>query len=141
MYVIVDLHALGQEDYPVVREAYYKGGEGFLLMFAINDLDSFTALEDFHDQILTVKGSSKPVPFLLVGNKVDLEDFRTVSTTEAHNCASKWNCPYIETSAKTRVNVDESFVNLFNHIYAAKKPTDPEPQPAKVNEKRCCSII
>ena len=132
---------LGQEDYPVVREAYYKDGDGFMLMFAINDMDSFTALEDFHEQILSVKGLSKHLPFLLVGNKVDLEDFRIVSTNEEQNCASKWNCPFIETSAKTRVNVDEAFLSLFNSIHSAKKPTESAPQTAKEPKGRCCTIL
>ena len=112
-----------------------------MLMFAINDMDSFTALEDFHEQIISVKGTGKQLPFLLVGNKVDLDDARMVSTTEEQACASKWNCSFLETSAKTRVNVDEAFVNLLNQINAAKKPTESESQPTKEAKRGCCSIL
>lgn len=47
------------------------------------------------------------IPFLLVGNKADLEDKRYVSVDEAQERAKQWNVPYVETSAKTRANVDK----------------------------------
>lgn len=47
------------------------------------------------------------IPFLLVGNKADLEDKRYVSVEEAQERAKQWNVPYVETSAKTRANVDK----------------------------------
>ena len=139
------MSSTGQENYNVVREAYYKDGEGFLLVFAINDLDSFTALEEFHEQILSVKGDDKPLPFLLVGNKVDLEDYRTVSTSEAENCASKWNCPYIETSAKSCDNVQEAFINIFTQIQNSKEDAEPVAETRRKEEERgnkcCCTIL
>lgn len=47
------------------------------------------------------------IPFLLVGNKADLEDKRYVSVEEAQERAKQWSVPYVETSAKTRANVDK----------------------------------
>ena len=47
------------------------------------------------------------VPFILVGNKMDLDGKRQVSVDTAQNCARQWNVPYVETSAKTRDNVDK----------------------------------
>lgn len=47
------------------------------------------------------------IPFLLVGNKGDLTDKRKVSLEEAQNRAKEWAVPYVETSAKTRDNVDK----------------------------------
>lgn len=47
------------------------------------------------------------IPFLLVGNKADLTERRKVSEAEAKNRASQWGVPYVETSAKTRANVDK----------------------------------
>lgn len=47
------------------------------------------------------------IPFLLVGNKADLTDRRKVSEDEAKNRAGQWGVPYVETSAKTRANVDK----------------------------------
>lgn len=47
------------------------------------------------------------IPFLLVGNKSDLDEKRKVSLTEANARAQQWGVPYVETSAKTRDNVDK----------------------------------
>lgn len=47
------------------------------------------------------------IPFLLVGNKGDLTDKRKVSLNEAQTRAQEWGVPYVETSAKTRDNVDK----------------------------------
>ena len=58
------------------------------------------------EQILRVK-EDENVPFLLGGNKSDLEDKRQVSVEEAKNRADQWNVNYVETSAKTRANVDK----------------------------------
>lgn len=47
------------------------------------------------------------IPLLLVGNKSDLEERRQVSADEATAKASEWGVQYVETSAKTRANVDK----------------------------------
>ena len=47
------------------------------------------------------------VPFILVGNKSDLEDRRQISTEEARARGEQWGVGYVETSAKTRANVDK----------------------------------
>lgn len=47
------------------------------------------------------------IPFLLVGNKGDLTDKRRVPLHEAQSRAQEWDVPYVETSAKTRDNVDK----------------------------------
>ena len=46
------------------------------------------------------------IPFLLVGNMIDLKDSRQVTFDEATRRAQEWRVPYVETSAKTCVNVD-----------------------------------
>lgn len=67
------------------------------------------------EQILRVK-EDENVPFLLVGNKSDLEDKRQVSVEEAKNRADQWNVNYVETSAKTRANVDKVITGLLNKL-------------------------
>ncbi|XP_038245882.1 ras-related protein Ral-A isoform X1 [Dermochelys coriacea] len=100
------LDTAGQEDYAAIRDNYFRSGEGFLCVFSITELESFAATADFREQILRVK-EDENVPFLLVGNKSDLEDKRQVSVEEAKNRADQWNVNYVETSAKTRANVDK----------------------------------
>lgn len=61
----------------------------------------------FHrEQILRVKNDEN-IPFLLVGNKSDLQEKRKVSLAEAQARSQQWGVPYVETSAKTKDNVDK----------------------------------
>lgn len=60
----------------------------------------------FREQILRVKNDEN-IPFLLVGNKSDLGEKRKVPLSEATGRATQWGVPYVETSAKTRANVDK----------------------------------
>ncbi|KAL0267992.1 UNVERIFIED_CONTAM: hypothetical protein PYX00_010095 [Menopon gallinae] len=100
------LDTAGQEDYAAIRDNYFRSGEGFLCVFSITEDDSFQATQEFREQILRVK-SDDNIPFLLVGNKSDLQDKRKVSISEAQTRAQQWGVPYVETSAKTRENVDK----------------------------------
>ena len=45
----------------------------------------------------------------LVGNKSDLTENRVIQTEEASKFAEEHNLPYIETSAKDGINIDELF--------------------------------
>lgn len=58
------------------------------------------------EQILRVKNDEN-IPFLLVGNMIDLKEQRQVTYEEALKRAQEWRVPYVETSAKTCVNVDK----------------------------------
>lgn len=117
------LDTAGQEDYAAIRDNYFRSGEGFLCVFSITEPESFQATAEFREHILRVKNDEN-IPFLLVGNKADLEDKRQVTVEEAQNRAAQWNVPYIETSAKTRANVDKVFYDLMRLI-RGKKSTAP----------------
>lgn len=51
--------------------------------------------------------NDESIPFLLVGNKCDLNDKRKVPLSECQSRAQQWQVTYVETSAKTRENVDK----------------------------------
>lgn len=64
------------------------------------------------EQILRVKAEENCIPLLLVGNKSDLEERRQVAVEEARSRAEEWGVQYVETSAKTRANVDKVVYRL-----------------------------
>lgn len=66
------------------------------------------------EQILRVKAEEDKIPLLVVGNKSDLEERRQVSVEEARGKAEEWGVQYVETSAKTRANVDK--VSPHSHL-------------------------
>ncbi|XP_068710376.1 ras-like protein RAS2 [Montipora capricornis] len=110
------LDTAGQEEFSAMREQYMRNGEGFLLVFSVTDRASFQEIQTtFHPQILRVKDRSE-FPMILVGNKSDLEQERTVSTSEGQELASGYKIQYIETSAKQKTNVDQAFHDLVRAI-------------------------
>ncbi|XP_075236950.1 ras-related protein Ral-a [Lycorma delicatula] len=113
------LDTAGQEDYAAIRDNYFRSGEGFLCVFSITEDESFQATQDFREQILRVK-NDESIPFLLVGNKGDLDEKRKVTLADAQSRAQQWGVPYVETSAKTRENVDKVFFDLMREIRSRK---------------------
>ncbi|XP_076460951.1 ras-related protein Ral-a-like isoform X1 [Babylonia areolata] len=109
------LDTAGQEDYAAIRDNYFRTGEGFLCVFSIKEQESFQATQEFREQILRVK-SDENIPFLLVGNMIDLKEQRQVSKDEALKRAQEWRVPYVETSAKTCENVDKVFYDLLRQM-------------------------
>ena len=61
----------------------------------------------YSEQILRVKNGGTNIPAILVGNKIDLAERRKVTLEEAEQKARSWSIRYIETSAKTKHNVDK----------------------------------
>lgn len=109
------LDTAGQEEYLAMREQYMRTGEGFLLVYAINSRNSLEELQVFFELIQRVKDTEN-VPVFLVGNKSDLEIERQVSFEEGAAFAKSLGCPFLETSAKQRINVEEAFYGLVRTI-------------------------
>ena len=58
-----------------------------------------------------------PFRLVLAGNKCDLGDeYRQVSFEMGQQLANEWNCQFVETSAKERINIDRSFEILVREL-------------------------
>jgi len=85
-------------------------------VYSIIAQSTFNDLPDLREQILRVKDMDD-VPMVLVGNKCDLTDQRVISTDQGDSLAKKFNsCAFIESSAKTKVNVEQIFFDLIKQI-------------------------
>ena len=91
------LDTAGQDDYQSLMNYWINFGQAFVLVYAINDRESFSGLEDKRDKILKMK-RDEVSPIVIVGNKCDLEKQRVVTTEEAAALAKKWGCSHFETS-------------------------------------------
>ncbi len=95
----------GQPQFHKLRTIYFKGSNGALGVF---DVSSSQTLLKIPGWISSIKKTVKrTIPMLLLGNKVDLE--REVDKIEAEDLAKRLGCEYLETSAKTGVNVEKAF--------------------------------
>ena len=75
---------------------------------------------------------------LLVGNKSDLPS--TGVDIQARAAAATLQIPYFETSARTRLNIDEIFVELVRIIRKSKRP-DHLPPPRQSSVCYSCAIL
>jgi small GTP-binding protein len=105
----------GQQRFEFIRSTFYKGAAGTLLVFDLTREQTYTEIRKWLTEIRQFAGD---IPFVLIGNKADLmEDVGVViDRDEARSFAEKEGSIYIETSAKTGVNVDEAFTELTRRI-------------------------
>ncbi len=87
----------------------------FILVYSITSRSSFEEAKSIYEQVQRVKDTDHPY-CILVGNKVDLDSDREVATNEGALLARHWDIPFMETSAKTRVNIEEAIFELVRMI-------------------------
>lgn len=72
---------------------------------------------------------------VLAGNKCDLADKREVTVEQGEALAKKFGVPFFETSAKTRHNINEIFLNLTKQILKSTKPKK------EGTKRRMCQLL
>jgi len=122
-YVIYDL--AGQPHFEVVRDLFYLGAQGALLVFDITNKRSLFSIQD--GWVKSLYRLAGHVPAVLVGNKIDLELERSVTKEDIEELLKMVsndhaaNLNYIETSAKTGENIEKPFRILGELILKIKK--------------------
>ena len=99
----------GQERFKNIVKHYYKGANGVLLIFDITKRDTFEKLDYWLTDLQENSDNLDNLFIYLIGNKMDLEAERKVSTEEANKFAQENNLSYIEVSAKTGFNIKKLF--------------------------------
>ena len=111
----------GQQGFFNIRDSYYKGTDGVVLIF---DVSKPKTAERINDWVKEVKRNvSKNIPILLVGNKIDLRaNSNSITFEQGQDLAKKLSkenklaITYLESSAKTGENVEEIFYSIANSI-------------------------
>ena len=104
----------GQENFRSITRAYYKNSVCALVVYDITNRQSF---ENVNAWIEDCKSQSpSTILMALVGNKIDLDSSRAVSTEEGEDFANMNGMPFFETSAKSGENIDSIFTNTATEI-------------------------
>jgi len=125
------------EEYTALRDQWIREGEGFMLVYSITNRASFERIENFRRQINRVK-DNEPTPIILVGNKTDRGAEREVGKEEGMGLARQYNWDFIETSAKTRQNLEQAYYTVVRRI---RGTTETSPRPPRPQKKRKCMIF
>ncbi len=109
----------GQPRFESVRQGFYRGARGGLLLYDVTRRRTFMNVENWKDEAF--KNLQNEIPLVLVANKVDLKDSRVVSTEEGEKYAKKNGLIYVESSALTGENVEEAYSTLCKKMIEDSK--------------------
>ncbi|KNA23203.1 hypothetical protein SOVF_026930 [Spinacia oleracea] len=107
----------GQERFRAVTSAYYRGAVGALLVYDITRRTTFDSIGRWLDELTT--HSDTTAARMLVGNKKDLDDIRSISIEEGKSLAEEHGLFFMETSAKDSTNVKTAFEMVIKEIYSS----------------------
>lgn len=137
----------GQERFRTITTAYYRGAQAIIIVYDVTNKQSFSHLAYWVTQVQdsTSNNPNKPI-IVIVGNKADLAEQRTVGDMEARRFAESQGCLFAETSACTGRGVAAVFEELAERMFARQQEDQP---PAVVdlttttseendNKKTCC---
>ncbi len=110
----------GQQRFEFIRSTFYKGAAGALLVFDLTREQTYIETRKWLTEIRQF--SNENIPFVFIGNKIDLlEDVgEVIDREEARAFAEKEGSIYVETSAKTGINVDDAFTELTRRIVESR---------------------
>ena len=134
----------GQDKFRSITSNFYKGADGIILIYDITDRKTFNSVRNWINNIQ--EEAPDKVALVLAGNKVDDEKNRKVQESEGKKIADEYSLPFFECSAKSDINVTQTFDTLIKKVVQIN-PKNKEGQKLKQNrnngkngdeKKKCC---
>uniref|UniRef100_M4AAT5 small monomeric GTPase n=1 Tax=Xiphophorus maculatus TaxID=8083 RepID=M4AAT5_XIPMA len=138
----------GQERFRSVTHAYYRDAHALLLLYDITNKSSFDNIRAWLTEIHEYAHTD--VVIMLLGNKADMSGERAIRRDEGERLAREYSVPFMETSAKTGVNVELAFTAVAKYETlkhrAVQHPSEPKFQIHEYIESQkeksgCCSYF
>ena len=134
----------GQERYHNITNQIFKGSDGIILVFDVNDDVSFAKIKDWIEQIKS-NVSQDEISLILIGNKCDIAE-RVISKEKGQEMANDLKIDYYETSALNGTGINEAFEELTKLILKRKNIINSEGRTISLisnkeekKKKGCCS--
>ena len=109
----------GQERYHNITTQIFKGSDGIILVYDVNEEITFSKIRDWIEQIKS-NICENEITLVLVGNKCDIEQ-RVISKEQGQEMADSLKINYFETSALNGTGINEAFEGLTKEIMKKKK--------------------
>lgn len=147
----------GQERFRTITTAYYRGAQGIVVVYDCTDEASFQSIRNWMRHI--EDHAADNVNKILVGNKCDQVDKKVVDTERGEQLAQEYGVDFLETSAKSNHNVEETFYRIARQTKArlidtesqntfgdqpntirfpSASPSDTQPPSSGGGKKGCC---
>ncbi|CAL8287299.1 unnamed protein product [Boreogadus saida] len=146
LYKLDILDTSGNHPFPAMRRLSILTGDVFILVFSLDNRESFLEVQRLKGQIHETKSCLKnktkdnaDAPVVICGNKCDRDFYREVQEEEIeHLVAGDEQCAYFEISAKRNTNVDQMFNALFT---LAKLPNEMSPDRHRKVSQQYCEVL
>jgi len=121
----------GQERFGNMTRVYYKEAVGAVVVFDVTRSGTFDAVQKWKSDIdskVTLPPDNRPIPVVLLGNKIDLakEAFQKTPAQMEKYCEDNGFIGWFETSAKDNTNIEKAFKFLVSKILENDKVPAPE---------------
>ncbi|KAL3051075.1 ras-related protein Rab-26 [Gymnodraco acuticeps] len=133
----------GQERFRSVTHAYYRDANALLLLYDVTNKASFDNIRAWLTEIHEY--AQQDVVIMLLGNKVDSSHDRMVKREEGEKLAKEFGVPFMETSARSGLNVELAFTAVAKELKhrTMKEPEEPKFQLQQYVDKEmrtvgCC---
>ena len=124
----------GQERFHALAANYTRGADAVVIVYNIGSADSFEQAKRWLSKELGAP--ERHIVRMLVGNKLDDEEHRSVATSSGQAAADAASALFFEASARRGTNVEEAFMSLATELAHLHKvgTTTPTPEAAASND-------
>lgn len=143
----------GQERFSVVTGNYYRGADGFVIVYDATSRSSFDHVDQWMNQIRQHHDCGPDTVRILCANKHDLVNEVVVSETEGKEKAEEIGAIFVATSAKTSANVDLAFLSGTQKLVEIRRNQQTRPasptgvnlglsrSPSRPAQPSCCKSV
>eukprot|EP01111_Echinosteliopsis_oligospora_P009024 TRINITY_DN2566_c1_g3_i2.p1 TRINITY_DN2566_c1_g3~~TRINITY_DN2566_c1_g3_i2.p1 ORF type:complete len:223 (+),score=39.73 TRINITY_DN2566_c1_g3_i2:387-1055(+) len=109
----------GQERFRSLAPMYYRGASAAILVYDITNSDTFTAAQDWVQELVT--NTDDETILFFVGNKNDMQKIRATPKDKAKEFAESIKATYFETSAKEGDGINSLFNDICKQMVGQRK--------------------